>query len=87
MNTAPMNQRNIYFETLREQLQTVKIIKGSTKIDKSTYKLQIFYLSKKKKKPGIFMPGCFIQQRFLYSPTTSNSTSVWLPLPKSITAL
>ena len=26
MNTVPMNQRNIYFETLREQLRTVKII-------------------------------------------------------------
>jgi ribosomal protein L19E len=38
MNTAPMNQRNIYLETLREQLQTVKIIKGTTKIEKTTYK-------------------------------------------------
>gem|GEM_PF-2889845 len=42
MNTAPMNQRNIYFETLREQLQTVNIIKGSTKINKSTYKRHFF---------------------------------------------
>ena len=47
MNTAPIKQRNIYFETLREQLQTVKIIKGSTKIDKTTYKWQFFLFFQK----------------------------------------
>ncbi len=54
MNTAPMNQRNIYFETLREQLQTVKIIKGSTKIDKSTYKCYLFLCFLKLKSPAEF---------------------------------
>ena len=34
MNTAPMNQRNIYLKRSENNCETVKIIKGFTKIEK-----------------------------------------------------
>lgn len=39
MNTAPIDQRNIYLKRSENNCETVKIIKGKAKINNSTYKL------------------------------------------------
>ena len=81
-----MNQRTIYLKRSENNCETVKIIKGLTKIDKCLNNGQFFLGGYKRRKVRLFT-GLLHSLTRDYSPTTSNSISVVFPFPKSIAAL
>ena len=81
-----MNQRTIYLKPSENNCETVKIIKGVTKIDKCPYNRNFFIEWYKCRKVRRFA-GLSHSLPMFYSPITSNSISVVFPFPKSMAAL